>query len=298
MPTGLVVHGGAGDITGESIEMHRRGVQHAATVAWQILERGGTSLDAVEQAIVLLEDDPAFDAGIGSYLNRDGVVEMDASIMAGNTLDAGAVAGIRHIQNPIRLARLVLESEHTLLIGEGAEKFGKEAGLSLVDNDLLKTPSQVERWKEYSLNPPALPRNIYLLPCGTVGCAAVDRAGNVAAGTSTGGMRFKRPGRVGDSPLIGCGVYADNLLGGSSATGWGESITRVVLCKYAVDALEEGQHPQVAAKQAIELLARRVSGQGGIIIVDRLGRIGFSHNTSRMAVAFIQDDIGSVQAIC
>lgn len=288
MSIALIVHGGAGDIAEADIEPHRRGVEIASRRGWQALLDGASALDAVEQTIMLLEDDPAFDAGYGSVLTRDGQVEMDASIMDGATLDAGAVAGIQNVKNPIRLARRVLESEHTFLIGEGAERFAAEKGISLVPNRELISPAQLARWHELLNNPPAPPEAKYVGPHGTVGCVAVDHNGNVAAGTSTGGTRFKRAGRVGDSPLIGCGVYADNQLGGASATGWGEYITRVVLSKYAVDALAGGQDPQQAATAAIEYLARRVGGQGGIIIADTSGRLGFAFNTPRMARGIIR----------
>ncbi len=204
--------------------------------------------------------------------------------MDGRTLDVGAVAGVQRVKNVIRLARRVMESEHTFLISRGAEQFAQEVGIPLIDNAELRVPAQIAKWKEYLANPPApsVPHNVPASG-GTVGCVAVDRKGNIAAGTSTGGMQFKRAGRVGDSPLIGCGVYADNLLGGASATGWGEMITRVVLSKYAVDALANNRHPNDAARAAIEMMARRVGGTGGIILADHTGRVGFAFNTPRMA---------------
>jgi len=298
MAMALIVHGGAGDIPNVEVAPHREGAKAAARVGWDILRKGGSVLDAVEAAIVVMEDDPAFDAGVGSYLNRDGKVEQDASFMDGTTLHAGAVAGVQRVKNPIRLARRVMESEHTFLIAHGAEQFAEEAGIPLIDNAELQTPAQIAKWKECLANPPAPMEAKYVPVHGTVGCAAVDRNGNVAAGTSTGGMKFKRVGRVGDSPLIGCGVYADSLLGGASATGWGEAITRVVLSKFAVDALANGRDPRDAARAAIEQLARRVGGTGGIIIADRAGRIGFAYNTARMARAYIVEGMQSVVADC
>ena len=288
MGIALIVHGGAGDIADSEVEPHRRGAEIAARAGWQVLLKGGSALDAVETAIVTMEDDPEFDAGTGSYLNRDGEVEMDASFMDGRTLDAGAVAGVQRVKNPIILARRVMESEHTLLIARGAERFAQERGIALIDNAELRTPARLAKWKESLANPPAPPSAKYVPASGgTVGCVAVDRDGNVAAGTSTGGMNFKRAGRVGDSPLIGCGVYADNLLGGASATGWGESITRVVLSKFAVDALANDVDPNDAARAAIEHLARRVGGTGGIILADRTGRVGYAFNSAHMARAYI-----------
>jgi len=297
MTTALIVHGGAGDIPDAEIEPHRHGAELAARAGWVILRDGGSALDTVEAAIVVMEDDPAFDAGYGSYLNRDGDVEMDASFMDGRTLDAGSVAGVQRVKNPIRLARRVMESEHTFLIARGAERFAEEVGIALIDSATMRAPAQIAKWKECLANPPMPKQAQYIPPRGdTVGCVAVDRKGNIAAGTSTGGMRFKRVGRVGDSPLIGCGVYADNLLGGASATGWGEAITRVVLSKFAVDALANDRDPREVARTAIEHLARRVGGTGGIIIADRAGRIGFAHNTPRMALAYIVEGIADVVA--
>ena len=305
MGMALIVHGGAGDITGPDIEAHRHGVEIAARVGWDVLLKGGSSLDAVEAAIVTMEDDPAFNAGTGSYLNRAGEVEMDASFMDGRTLDAGAVAGVQRVKNPIRLARRVLESEHTFLIARGAEQFAEELGIPLIDNAELRTPGSIANWKELVTHPPVAPTAKYVPASfgfrsggGTVGCVAVDRDGNIAAGTTTGGMSFKRVGRVGDSPLVGSGTFADNLLGGASTTGWGESITRVVLSKYAVDALKNDTDPQDVARDAIEYLARRVGGTGGIIIADRAGRVGLSYNTTRMARAFIFDRMPDVVSGC
>jgi len=296
MGIALIVHGGAGDIAEPGIASHRDGARAAAQIGWDVLRDGGTALDAVQAAIVSMEDDPAFDAGYGSYLNRDGQVEMDASFMNGKTLDAGAVAGVQRIKNPIRLARRVMESEHTLLIAHGAEKFAQEMGIDLIDETQMRAPTAIAKWNECVKNPPPAPLAKYAPVHGTVGCVAVDRDGNVAAGTSTGGMNFKRVGRVGDSPLIGAGVYADNLLGGASATGWGEMITRVVLSKFAVDGLANQNHPQAVSQSAIEMLARRVGGTGGIILADSQGRIGYAFNTPRMAVAFVVD--GNIVANC
>ncbi len=299
MGIALIVHGGAGDITDSEIEPHRRGAENAARAGWDVLRKGGRAVDAVQAAIVAMEDDPEFDAGTGSYLNRDGEVEMDASFMDGRTLDAGAVAGVQRVKNPILLARRVMESEHTLLIMHGAERFAQERGMALIDNAALRTPARIAKWKESTAHPPAPPSAKYVPASGgTVGCVAVDRDGNIAAGTSTGGMNFKRAGRVGDSPLIGCGVYADNLLGGASATGWGESITRVVLSKFAVDSLANDRHPSKVARAAIEHLARRVGGTGGIILADRSGRIGYAFNSAHMARAYIADGTPDIVSGC
>lgn len=300
MGMALIVHGGAGPIEDQHVAPHRDGVYRAAQIGWEVLTMGGSALDAVQAAVIALEDDPAFDAGRGSYLNRSGEVEMDASLMDGRTLDAGAVAGVQRVKNPIVLARRVLESEHTFLIARGAEQFAQEQGIALIDNADLQTLEQIEIWKQCLANPPA-PKSAQFVPVqgyGTVGCVAVDRNGNIAAGTSTGGMKFKRAGRVGDSPLIGAGVYADNARGGASSTGWGEAIMRVVLAKYAVDALAPNHKPREVARAAIAHLARRVGGTGGIILADRKGRVGYAFNTPRMARAFIVEGMSEIVAEC
>jgi len=297
MGIALIVHGGAGAIADNDVAPHREGARTAANIGWVILANGGNALDAVQAAIVSMEDDPAFDAGYGSYLNRDGQVEMDASFMDGRTLDAGSIAGVQHIKNPILVARRVMESEHTFLIAHGAERFATEQGIALIDEKEMRAPNAIAKWQECVNNPPPAPLAQYVPVHGTVGCVAIDQNGNIAAGTSTGGMSFKRVGRVGDSPIIGAGTYADNLLGGASATGWGEAITRVVLSKFAVDALANNRHPNEAARAAIEMLASRVGGTGGVIMVDRFGRIGFAFNTPRMAYAYLTPN-KSVVASC
>ena len=297
MGIALIVHGGAGAIADNDVAPHREGARTAANIGWVILANGGNALDAVQAAIVSMEDDPAFDAGYGSYLNRDGQVEMDASFMDGRTLDAGSIAGVQHIKNPILVARRVMESEHTFLIAHGAERFATEQGIALIDEKEMRAPNAIAKWQECVNNPPPAPLAQYVPVHGTVGCVAIDQNGNIAAGTSTGGMSFKRVGRVGDSPIIGAGTYADNLLGGASATGWGEAITRVVLSKFAVDALANNRHPNEAARAAIEMLASRVGGTGGVIMVDRFGRIGFAFNTPRMAYAYLTPN-QSVVASC
>ncbi|MBI5300643.1 MAG: isoaspartyl peptidase/L-asparaginase [Chloroflexi bacterium] len=296
----IIVHGGAGDISDAEAKPHRRGVAIAAQIGWSVLRAGGSALDAAQAAIISMEDDPAFDAGYGSFLNRDGVVEMDASMMDGRTLDAGAVAGVQRVKNVIVLARRVMESEYTLFVARGAEEFAVAHGIALVENETLRSPAQIEIWKECQRNSSARDTTQDVAPRngGTVGCVAVDRAGNIAAGTCTGGMKFKPAGRVGDSPIVGAGTYADNLLGGASATGWGEAITRVVLAKFAVDALAGNREPNVVAKTAIEYLAQRVGGTGGIILADREGRVGLAYNTSRMARAWITESSPQIIAEC
>jgi beta-aspartyl-peptidase (threonine type) len=284
MSMAIIVHGGAGAIPGDQALAHQRGCEYAAQLGWEVLTRGGRALDAVQAAIVSMEDDSVFDAGRGSVLNRDGEVEMDAALMDGRDLNAGAVAGVQRVKNPIVLARAVLNSEHVFIIGAGAEQFAASRGLPLVDPRELITKEQMERWRAFQKNPPPSPKAEF----GTVGCVAVDQRGDVAAGTSTGGMDYKIPGRVGDSPIIGAGVYADNLLGGASTTGWGEAMIRVVLAKTGVDFLADDRDVTDAARAAIDLAYRRVGGFGGIVLANRRGRVGFAFNTPRMAVAYVE----------
>ncbi|MDE0034107.1 MAG: isoaspartyl peptidase/L-asparaginase family protein [Deltaproteobacteria bacterium] len=267
----IIVHGGAGRGSGERREARLAGCGEAALVGWQVVQAGGQALDAVEAAVATLEDDPLFNAGTGSSLNRDGEVEMDAAVMSG-TLQAGAVAAVSGIRNPIRLARKVLEDgRHVLLAGPGAREFARRAGISPVPPETLVTPAQRDRWEESH---------------GTVGCVAVDRNGRIAAGTSTGGTPGKLPGRVGDSPLIGCGTYA-NPAGAASCTGEGEAIIKVLLAKTSVDLMDSGAGPAEAARRAVALLARQTSGQAGVILADRSGAVGYAHNAEEMPVCYI-----------
>jgi len=320
MPISLIVHGGAWDIPDDEVAEHQAGCRAALEAGWRVLERGGAALDAVEAAVHVLEDAPIFDAGIGSVLNRDGDVELDAAIMDGPSLRSGAVAAVRRVRNPITLARRVLESQVILLVGQGAERFAESAGLPLCDPAELIVERERARWQELlaqsefrtqdafgarpadqqtsrpgegdiSSLPVSLPPVPPLAhPGDTVGCVALDRAGRLAAGTSTGGTANKLPGRVGDSPLIGAGLYADNQTGGCSTTGWGESIMKVLLAKTATDLIGAGHDPMAAARQAIDILARRVGGLGGCILLDSSGRIGFAFNTPRMAYAYRAED--------
>jgi len=250
-------------------------LRRALTRGWGVLENGGSPLDACEAAIVVLEEEPLFDAAVGSHLNRDGKVQMDAILMDGATLRAGAVGVVERIRSPIRLAHLVLErSEHLFLAGPGAEEFALENGMALCDPRELITKDAFARWSAHSEKVGSF---------GTVGAVAVDRFGNVASGTSTGGTFFKYPGRIGDSPLIGCGCYADNRSAAVSCTGHGESIMKIVMAKKAADLVESGQDAQTAAEHAIKILEERTEGGGGLIVVDRTARIGAAFSTPTMA---------------
>jgi L-asparaginase / beta-aspartyl-peptidase len=274
----LVVHGGAWQIPRELTATCRNGVQRALDRGWRVLQNGGPALEACEEAIVELEDEPVFDAAIGSHLNRDGKVQLDAILMDGATLDSGAVVAVERIRNPIRLARMILDkSEHMLLAGYGAEQFAVEHGLALCDPDDLITEVEASIWSS---------RSGQVAKFGTVGAVAMDMAGSIAAGTSTGGTLYKYPGRVGDSALVGCGCYADNSAGGVSCTGHGESIMKVILAKSASEFMASGKSAQEAADEAIALLSKRTTGRGGLIVIDRDGGIGVGFSTPHLAYAY------------
>jgi len=282
----LLVHGGAWAIPDDMAEAHLNGVHQAIASGWKVLERGGSSLDAVEAAIVTMEDDEIFDAGRGSFLTSDGRVQLDALMMDGATLRAGGVGCVERVRNPIRAARLVLDqSPHVYLVAEGAERFAEQHGVQLCSNEELVIEREVERLRETQEQmangrPPE-----FFAEHDTVGAVALDNRGNLAAATSTGGTLNKTPGRVGDSSLIGCGCYADNESAAVSTTGWGEPIMKLVLAKWAADRVLERIAPRDAARMAIERLETRLAGHGGIILLDAQGRYGVAHNTPRMAWA-------------
>ena len=284
----LVVHGGAWAIPDDMVDAHLNGVRNAAAAGWRVLERGGSALDAVEQAVVVMEDDETFDAGRGSFLNRDGRVQCDAFIMDGATLRGGGVGCVERIANPVRAARKILsDSPHVYFVAEGAEQFAAQHGLPLCRNEDLIIPREVERLKEYQSHLEAHRADLFAptISHDTVGAVALDREGNIAAATSTGGTLNKAPGRLGDSSLIGCGCYADNASAAASTTGWGEPIMKLVLAKWAADRVESGSMPEWVAQEAMNYLKQRVNGHGGIILLDPQGRYGIAHNTPRMAWA-------------
>jgi beta-aspartyl-peptidase (threonine type) len=290
----LVVHGGAWAIPDDMVDPHLNGVRHAMAVGWRVLERGGSALDAVEEAVVTMEDDEAFDAGRGSFLNREGKVQLDALIMDGQTLRAGGVGCVERIKNPVRAARKILsESPHVYFVGEGAERFAAEHGVPLCCNEDLVIPREIKRLREYQAHASELKPNLFAptISHDTVGAVALDSAGNLASATSTGGTLNKAPGRLGDSSLIGCGCYADNESAAASTTGWGEPIMKLVLAKWAADRVASGSMPEWVAKEAIHQLEDRVSGHGGIILLDAKGRFGIAHNTPRMAWAIKSPDL-------
>ncbi|MGC1201845.1 MAG: isoaspartyl peptidase/L-asparaginase [Candidatus Acidiferrales bacterium] len=303
MNPALIVHGGAWNIPEEAIEDCRSGIAHALERGWAILSRGGSALDAAEAAIMMLEDDPTFDAGIGSHLTRDGRVQLDAILMDGDSLKAGAVAAVERVRNPIRLARLVLEkSEHMMLVGQGGEEFAAERGLPLCSPEELILDRERMAWRR-CLEDSHAAENHVGHESGTVGAVALDANGRMVAGTSTGGTCCKYPGRVGDSPLIGCGCYADAGAGGVSCTGHGEGIMKIVMAKMAVDllgdprALAAHREPngpttigQAVADACVRKLEHRAHTTGGLILLDREGRPAAAFNTPRMAYGFVAPD--------
>jgi beta-aspartyl-peptidase (threonine type) len=299
----LVIHGGAWNIPDEAVPDCRAGIRRALEAGWKVLSSSGAAIDAVEAAIVILEDDSTFDAGFGSHLNRDGHAQLDAIVMDGKTLKAGAVAAVEHIRNPIRLARLVLEkSEHMMLVAVGAEKFATEHGLALSRPEELVHPRERIAWQR-CLEDSHAAEHHRGHEQGTVGAVAIDGEGNLAAGTSTGGTCCKFPGRVGDSPLIGCGCYADAEAGGVSCTGHGEGIMKIVMAKMATDLLhdqrvlaphrEKGAALSIAqavADACVRKLAHRAHTTGGLILLDRYGLPGAAFNTPRMAYGYVEPD--------
>jgi beta-aspartyl-peptidase (threonine type) len=281
----------------DMVDAHIRGVNNALAAGWRVLEAGGSAVDAVEEAVVIMEDDDTFDAGRGSFLNRDGRVQLDALIMDGATLRTGGVGCVERLRNPIRAARKILsESPHVYFVSEGAEKFAAEHGVPLCKNEDLVIPREVERLRKYQAelaqrdakqdgNDLFAPDDM-TISHDTVGAVALDRNGNIAAATSTGGTLNKAPGRLGDSSLIGCGCYADNESAAASTTGWGEPIMKLVLAKWTADRIAAGNLPEWSAQEAMNYLKQRVNGHGGIIVLNRDGHIGISHNTPRMAWAY------------
>lgn len=287
----LVVHGGAWNIPRKQEAAHLQGMEKALHKGGICLSHSGTALDAVEEAVAIMEDDPVFDAGKGSVLNTDGSVEMDASIMDGNRLDAGAVAALRNFTNPVRISRKILENtEHILLAGKGAEAFALKQGFKQVPVEDLLTDRELERLKKLRKNRQYKTEHSFGQKRGTVGAVAVDCEGNIAAATSTGGTPKKIPGRVGDTPIIGCGTYAENGVGGVSCTGWGETIMKTMLAKETAERMRTGSSAQESAEYAITLLHERCKGLAGIICIDFKGRIGIYYNTPKMARGYISAD--------
>ncbi len=294
MPIAIVVHGGAGTLMPERRAVVEAGCKEAALAGWRILQAGGAALDAVEAAVRVLEDNPNFNAGRGACLTMTGTIELDAGIMDGNTLNVGAVAGVELIQNPISLARKVLDSEHALLIGKGAQRFAEEHDIPSCTYDDLFTERQHQLWKaRHDEEEPRYYRREIRSTTredkhGTVGAVALDASGALAAATSTGGTHYKYPGRVGDSPLVGCGFYADENAA-VSCTGHGEDFTRLLIAKRAADYVASGAVARAGAEAAIAFLGAHAQGTGGLIAVDRLGNVGFAWNSKNMTHAYMTE---------
>jgi len=304
-PYGLVIHGGAGIVLRENISPqleaeYRAKLTEARDAGYAVLERGGSALDAVIAAVIIMEDSPLFNAGKGAVMNQDGICELDASLMDGATQAAGAVASVRRIKNPITLARAVMEkSEHVLLAGEGAEKFAVECEFALVDNSYFQTErrrtelqraQQLEAAKKSGKKSAAHPSKgdsdeadfERISRYGTVGCAALDQNGNLAAGTSTGGRTNKKFGRIGDAPIIGAGTYANNATCAVSATGWGEFFIRASVAHDIAAQMEYRGTPLAAAANAALAKVAKLGGDGGVVCIDKDGNIALPFNTSGM----------------
>ena len=293
----IVVHGGAGSWQPERSQDGLRGVKEAAKTGFDILKNGGSAVDSVVEAVAVMEDKGAFNAGYGSSLTIEKKVEMEASIMDGRTLEAGATALLHDIRNPIRLAKIVMEkTDHVFVVGDGAEKLAElyhferrnpvtELRLRYYEaqkKQLLARKSELPKLYDLVKHHPEL------FSLDTVGAVAIDKDGSVAAATSTGGFPLKLPGRIGDSPLIGCGTYADNLSGACSATGVGEIAIRLVLAKTVCNYMESGKSAEEAVENAIKLVNKRIStsyNSMGLIVVDTQGRFGAAHNSPNMCWA-------------
>lgn len=295
----LIVHGGAWNIPTEQEADHLAGVAAAIATAWPVLENGGTALDAVENAVRSLEADPTFDSGRGAFLNSQGDIELDAMIMDGATLDFGSVAAVQNLLHPVSLARRLMESpEFRMLVGAGAQAFAREQGFEILPSEALLTKRELAFFN--SIKDETNFRSHHPFgeqPGDTVGAVALDQYGNIAAATSTGGTPRKRPGRVGDSPIPGAGAYADNLYGGASTTGWGESIMKVLLAKTMIDQLASGKTAFTAANAAIHILAERVNGLGGLIAIAKNGDYGWAYNTPKMAFAYMDTEEKKIKAL-
>ena len=299
----IIVHGGAYAICDEHVLRKTAGCKNAVSRGYEILTKGGTALDAVEAAIRVLEDDPSFNAGCGSALNKDGEIEMDAMIMDGKDLRLGAVGGVMGVANPVSLARLVMDkTEHTMLIGGGAKLLAEEHCVPHVSTEQLMDPVMREKQRNFQQYNTVVGATFnkdhthsdkdHTHPDestghDTVGAVAMDTHGNIACATSTGGITLKRRGRIGDSPIIGCGGLADNTLGGVSTTGHGESITRVTLASRVLTLIERGISVDEAIRQSLQFMHAKTSGRGGVILMTKEGEVAKGFTTSRMVWASI-----------
>jgi beta-aspartyl-peptidase (threonine type) len=284
---GVIVHGGAWDIPDEVVDDHLKGVSQACQTAYDILRNGGNAIDAVEQGVMFMENDPTFDAGRGSFVNQYAEVEMDA-IIATENFQIGSVCAIQNVSNPIQVARLVRDqTDHILLAGKGASQFAHEQGVKFVKPEELLVGRELERYYAIKQKKSFKPKNAFKPKSdglGTVGAVCLDQNGKIAIGVSTGGTPYKRAGRVGDTPIWGAGGYVDNGVG-AAATGYGEDIIRVLLTKRVIDYVSVGKTSQQAAHQAISDLSHLVKGYGGVIVLNPDG-VGLAFNTPRMAYSY------------
>ncbi|KAM9726598.1 isoaspartyl peptidase/L-asparaginase isoform 1-T3 [Menidia menidia] len=289
----LVVHGGAWAIPEELAQASVDGVKTAAREGSSVLRNGGSAMAAVEAAVRALEDNAVFNAGHGATLNIDGEVELDAMIMDGKTLASGAVSSVKDIANPVSLARAVMEkTSHAMLTGRGANLFAESIGFSTVPADSLVSEFERKEWELRKKYMKGVAEDFKLkLAHDTVGAVALDCAGNVACATSTGGIRNKMVGRVGDSPIIGCGGYADNLIGAVSCTGHGESILKVTLARLILSHIERGKSVSEASQLSLQTMGDRVQGAGGAIVVSPSGEWAATFTTERMAWAAVEHDV-------
>ena len=287
-PVVIVVHGGAWKIPNSIRDDTVNGVERAVKLGYEVLKRGGNAVDAVERAVVELENDPVFDAGFGSVLNEVGKVEMDAMICDGKDLSLGSVVGVSRVKNPVRLARIVKDkTSHVMFSGIGAEKIAREKGVKMIDPQTLVTKAAKTEWERFKRYGDTV--DTLFNSHDTVGAIAMDTRGSLAAATSTGGITAKKEGRVGDSPICGSGGYADNDIGATSLTGHGESILRTSLAMRVISLMETCPTPSDAAERALEYMKHRVGGCGGIICMDTKGNVGIAHTTERMAWACIDE---------
>jgi beta-aspartyl-peptidase (threonine type) len=277
----ILVHGGAGDVSLAALPGHVEGARKAVAEAASLLASGASALNAAQRAVEILEDDPSFNAGTGACLNEDGRIELDAAIMEGTMLRGGGVCALPPFQHPIAIARAILnEGVHVLYAGEGAERFAVARGFSPSTDEAMTTASALRRLQ--AVRDGSAEDN---WAGGTVGAVARDLNGTLVAATSTGGRVNKGAGRVGDSPILGAGTYADDDAGACSNTGDGEAVMRVCLAKTAIEWMRQGMHPEDAARAAIGMLGVRVDAIGGIILIDRFGRLGWARSTTTMTWA-------------
>jgi L-asparaginase / beta-aspartyl-peptidase len=283
----IIIHGGAWDIPKPLHQPHLSGIKSALKIGQKILLNTDDPVQTVLAIIKNLEDNPVFDAGKGSFLNKMGEVEMDAAIMVGSDLSVGAVAAIQNVQNPIAVANLVrTKTEHLLLVGKGASGFAGEQGVAFIKTEDLLIGREKNRFKKLAGQDKVNIKSFFETkkPADTVGAVVINSRGKIVAGTSTGGTPYKIAGRVGDCPIVGAGFFADDLIAGVVCTGWGEGILKVQLAREAIDRIKLGNAPHKAASEAVDYMHSRVAGDGGIIIIDKKGEAGFAFNTPFMPV--------------